>query len=346
MADARRPLDDERDHVTTTTRPGAVGSDATARSASGKVPRLRKQHVPMSRAEKRRIRMGILFISPWILGVLVFIGYPLIYSFIISLTRYSGMNTPTWVGFGNYVATFVDPLVHTAVGNTLFYAVLAVPIGIVVAIVIALAMNQDVKEISWYRTALYIPSLVPTFALSFIFVVLVNPQSGLVNEVLKAVGVPTTNLLGDPTTAKLVIVALAQMGAGNAALVFLAGMRGIPKTLYEAARVDGAGRARQFFALTLPLISPAILFNLITGISNGLQVFTEAYVISSGTGGLGSPDNGTLFYMLYLYKNAFSYAQLGFASAMAVLLFLAGMILSGLVYWLSRRFVNYDVSGE
>ncbi|WP_254787069.1 carbohydrate ABC transporter permease [Curtobacterium sp. MCBA15_001] len=329
--------------MTTTARPATAVRPATSTEGTGR--RARRRH-PWTPAEKRRLRVGIAFISPWIIGVAVFIAYPLIYSFVISLTRYSGMDAATFVGFGNYVAAFIDPLVHTAVGNTLFYAVIAVPVGIVVAIVIALAMNQDVKEISWYRTALYIPSLIPTFALAFIFVVLVNPQTGIVNQVLKLVGVPATNLLGDPTTAKLVIVALAQMGAGNAALVFLAGMRGIPKTLYEAARVDGAGPMRQFFALTLPLISPAILFNLITGISNGLQVFTEAYVISSGTGGLGSPDNGTLFYMLYLYKNAFSYAQLGFASAMAVLLFLAGMILSGLVYWLSKRFVNYDVNGE
>ena len=328
--------------MTTTTRPAT----ATRPTDPPGTTRRRGRKVPWTAAEKRRVRIGIAFISPWIVGVLVFVAYPLIYSFVISLTRYSGMNGATFVGFGNYVAAVIDPLVHTAVGNTLFYAAIAVPVGIVVAIVIALAMNQDVKEISWYRTALYIPSLIPTFALAFIFVVLVNPQTGIVNQALKLFGVPATNLLGDPTTAKLVIVALAQMGAGNAALVFLAGMRGIPKTLYEAARVDGAGPVRQFFALTLPLISPAILFNLITGISNGLQVFTEAYVISSGTGGLGSPDNGTLFYMLYLYKNAFSYAQLGFASAMAVLLFLAGMVLSGLVYWLSRRFVNYDVSGE
>ncbi|WP_261784208.1 carbohydrate ABC transporter permease [Curtobacterium sp. TC1] len=332
--------------MTTTTRSGTTapprmrtGGDAPARR------RPREKH-PWTPAEKRRLRVGIAFISPWILGVLVFIAYPLIYSFAISLTRYSGMADITWVGFANYVAAFIDPLVHTAVGNTLFYAVIAVPVGIVIAIVIAIAMNQDVREIGWYRTALYIPSLIPTFALAFIFVVLVNPQTGLVNQVMKLVGIPATNLLGDPTTAKLVIVALAQMGAGNAALIFLAGLRGIPKTLYEAARVDGAGPIRQFFALTLPLLSPVILFNLITGISNGLQVFTEAYVISSGTGGLGSPDNGTLFYMLYLYKNAFSYAQLGFASAMAVLLFLAGMVLSGLVYWLSKRFVNYDVTGE
>uniref|UniRef100_A0A942T150 Sugar ABC transporter permease n=1 Tax=Neobacillus citreus TaxID=2833578 RepID=A0A942T150_9BACI len=335
--------------MTTTTRTGTAAAPPSAPpTVRGRArPSARKrERTPWTAAEKRRFRLGIAFISPWIVGVLVFIGYPLVYSFAISLTRYSGMQDATWVGFGNYVAAFIDPLVHTAVGNTVFYAVIAVPVGIVVAIVIAIAMNQDVREISWYRTALYIPSLIPTFALAFIFVVLVNPQTGLVNQALGLFGVPATNLLGDPTTAKLVIVALAQMGAGNAALIFLAGMRGIPKTLYEAARVDGAGPVRQFFALTLPLLSPVILFNLITGISNGLQVFTEAYVISSGTGGLGSPDNGTLFYMLYLYKNAFSYAQLGFASAMAVLLFLAGMLLSGLVYWLSKRFVNYDVTGE
>ncbi|WP_416394596.1 MULTISPECIES: carbohydrate ABC transporter permease [unclassified Curtobacterium] len=334
--------------MTTTTRTGtAAPPRPTTRSitTAGSGRRHREKR-PWTAAEKRRLRIGLGFVSPWIVGVLVFIGYPLVYSFAISLTRYSGMQGATWVGLGNYVAAFIDPLVHTAVGNTVFYAVIAVPVGIVVAIIIAIAMNQDVREISWYRTALYIPSLIPTFALAFIFVVLVNPQTGLVNQALKLVGVPATNLLGDPTTAKLVIIALAQMGAGNAALIFLAGMRGIPKTLYEAARVDGAGPVRQFFALTLPLLSPVILFNLITGISNGLQVFTEAYVISSGTGGLGSPDNGTLFYMLYLYKNAFSYAQLGFASAMAVLLFLAGMLLSGLVYWLSKRFVNYDVTGE
>ena len=335
--------------MTTAARPGTTASPAgprTTETSRRRTGRTARERHPWTPSERRRLRVGLAFISPWIIGVIVFIAYPLIYSFVISLTRYSGMDAATWVGFGNYVAAFIDPLVHTAVGNTIFYAIIAVPVGIVIAIVIAVAMNQDVKEISWYRTALYIPSLIPTFALGFIFVVLVNPQTGLVNQVMKLVGIPATNLLGDPTTAKLVIVALAQMGAGNAALVFLAGMRGIPKTLYEAARVDGAGRMRQFLSITLPLLSPAILFNLITGISNGLQVFTEAYVISSGQGGLGSPDNGTLFYMLYLYKYAFSYAQLGFASAMAVLLFLAGMVLSGLVYWLSRRFVNYDVTGE
>jgi multiple sugar transport system permease protein len=257
------------------------------------------------------------------------------------MTRYSGMNAPEFIGLGNYTSAFQDPLVATSVGNTLYYAMLAVPLGLVIALIIAMAMNRNVKEVAIYRTALYIPSLVPAFAMSFIFIVFVNPQFGLFNRVLALFGGETTNLLGDPTGAKTVIVLMAQLAAGNAALIYLAGLRNIPETLYEAARIDGAGPVRQFVSITLPLLSPVILFNLITGISGSLQVFTEAYVLTNGVGG---PDNGTLFYMFYLYKNAFGYAQLGYASALAVLLFIVGMLMAGLVYWLSRRFVNYDVN--
>lgn len=308
-------------------------------SSSGRTGR--RPRPRMSSAERRRLRTGLLFVSPWIVGVLAFVVYPLVYSFVISLTRYSGMQTPSFVGLQNYVAAFTDPLVRTATANTLFYAGLAVPLGLLVAVVLALCMNRDVREVALYRAALYVPSLVPAFALAFIFAVFVNPQFGLVSRVLALTGRQNVDLLQDPTTAKIVIVTMAQLGAGNAALIFLAGLRNIPTTLYEAARVDGAGRWKQFTAITLPLLSPAILFNLITGISGALQVFTEAYVLTNGK---GDPDNGTLFYMLYLYKNAFSYASLGYASALAVLLFLAGMILSLLVYVASRRLVHYDVA--
>jgi multiple sugar transport system permease protein len=314
---------------------------AVARPAPAERTGARGKRHPLSQREKRSLRLGLLFVSPWIVGVLVFVAYPLIYSIAVSLTRYSGMTDPVWVGFGNYLTAFTDPLVATSTGNTLYYAVLAVPIGLVVALVLAMAMNRNVKEVAVYRTALYIPSLVPAFAMSFIFVVFTNPNFGVLNQFLKLFGGENTNLLGDPVSAKTVIVLMAQLGAGNAALIYLAGLRNIPTTLYEAARIDGAGPVRQFWSLTLPLLSPVILFNLITGISGSLQVFTEAYVLTNGVGG---PDNGTLFYMLYLYKNAFSYASLGYASALAVLLFIVGMLMAGLVYWLSRRFVNYDVS--
>ncbi len=301
----------------------------------------RSKKAPWTTREKRQLRVGLMFISPWIVGVIVFVLYPLVYSFAISLTRYSGMASPEWVGFGNYVAAFLDPLTRISVGNTLFHAGLAVPIGLVVALILALAMNRSVREVAVYRTALYVPSLVPVFAMSFIFIVFVNPQFGLFNRVLGIFGGQNVNLLGDPTTAKVVIVLMAQLAAGNAALIYLAGLRNIPSTLYEAARVDGASAWRQFRSITLPLLSPVILFNLITGISGALQVFTEAYVLTDGAGG---PDNGTLYYMFYLYRNAFSYAQLGYASALAVMLFLVGIVLAGLVFWLSRRFVHYDVA--
>lgn len=293
----------------------------------------------LSGREKRNLRLGLMFISPWIIGVAVFVVYPLIYSFVISLTQYSGMQTPTFIGLQNYIAAFADPLVHTAVGNTVYYMVIAVPVGLLVALLLAIAMNRNVREVAIYRTLLYLPSLIPAFAMSFIFIVFVNPQFGIVNRFLGLFGMPDTNLLGEPGLAKLVIILMAQLGAGNAALIYLAGLRNIPETLYEAARVDGASRFRQFLAITIPLLTPTILFNLITGVSGAMMVFTEAYIMTNG-----GPDNATLFYMLYLYRNAFSYGQLGFASALAVLLFLFGMVLAGLIYWLSRRFVNYDVS--
>jgi multiple sugar transport system permease protein len=291
-----------------------------------------------TRRERSNLRKGIAFISPWVIGFLVFVLYPVLYSFFISLTRYTGLRTPVWIGFQNYSRLLSDPLTWTSVYNTLYYTVLAVPIGIIVAILLALAMNCAIKEVAVYRTALYLPSIIPLFAMSFIFIVLLNPQYGLINTFLGLFGVPSTNYLGDPTGAKNVIVALAQLGAGNAALIFLAGLNGIPQTLYDAARIDGASRIGCFFRITLPLISPVILFNLITALSSGLQVFTPAYIMTNG-----GPDNGTLFYMYYLYKNAFSYAQLGYACALAVILFLAGLLLAFVLYTIAQRFVNYEL---
>ena len=315
-----------------------VGAPAPARTAAT-VGRTRSDR-GMTRADKRNLRLGLLFISPWIIGILVFVIYPVTYSIALSFTRYSGMAAPTWVGLQNYVTAVTDPLVAKATSNTLFFALIAVPLGLIVALTLALAMNQNVREVALYRTIFYAPSLIPAFAMSFIFIVFLNPQFGVFNQILNLFGGPNVNLLGDPTGVKIAIILMAQFGAGNAALIFLAGLRNIPKTVYEAARVDGAGPARQFLSITLPLLTPVLLFNLITGVSGALQVFTEAYIVTNGT---GDPDAGALFYMMYLYQNAFGFAELGYASALAVLLFLAGLSLALLIFWLSRRFVNYDV---
>jgi multiple sugar transport system permease protein len=300
-----------------------------------------RQHHAWTAREKRNTRLGLLFISPWIIGFCVFTIYPIVYSTVISFTRYSGMNRPEFIGMENYKSVFTDPLTAKSVQNTLIYAAMAVPVGLVVALLLAFAMNKNVREVALYRTALYVPSLVPAFAMSFIFIVFTNPTMGLFNIVLGWFGVPSSNLLGDPMTAKIVMVVMAQLGAGNAALIYLAGLHNIPATLYESARVEGAGPIRQFFSITLPLLTPTILFNLITGISGALQIFTQSFIMTNG-----GPDNGTLFYMLYLYNNAFGYAQLGYASAMALLLFIFGIALAYFVYWMSQKFVNYDVSAE
>ena len=307
------------------------------------VPAARSRARRMTKAKWRNLRLGLMFISPWIVGLVVFVGYPVVYSISLSFTRYSGMGAPTWVGVQNYVTAFADPLVSKAASNTLFYAMIAVPLALVIALVLAIAMNQSVREVALYRTIFYTPSLIPAFAMSFIFIVFLNPQFGVFNQILNVFNEENVNLLGDPTGVKIAIIMITQFGAGNAALIFLAGLRNVPKTLYEAARVDGAGPWRQFFSITLPLLSPVVLFNLITGVSGALQVFTEAYVITNGT---GDPDAGALFYMMYLYRNAFGFAELGYASALAVLLFLVGLGLALTIFRFSRRLVNYDVEAS
>jgi multiple sugar transport system permease protein len=307
--------------------------------ASITVPgRRRRRNAPMTQREKANLRKGLLFILPWIVGVAAFNVFPLIYSVIVSLTRYSGLNSPVWLGLQNYTRLFTDPIAGKSTYNTFFYLIFAVPIGLVIALALALAMNRKVREVSIYRAALYLPSLVPAFAFSFIFIVLMNPGYGMVDTVLGWFGVPSQNWLGDPTGAKAVIIALAQFGAGATALIFLAGLHNIPETLYDAAKVDGANTVRRFFSITLPLLSPVMLFNAINAVNAGLAVFTPAYIITNG-----GPDNGTLFYLFYLYKNAFSYAQLGYASAMAVVLFIVGVFLAWVIWMLSRRFVHYSV---
>lgn len=297
-----------------------------------------RQRPGLTRRERSNLIKGLLFISPWILGFLVVNVYPTVYSIGLSFLRYSGLQPPVWLGIQNYTRLLADELFWKSLSNTMFYAVYAVPIGIVVAIILALAMNRGVREVGIYRAAIYLPSIVPAFTLSLTYIVLINPQFGLFSYLLTKIGIPATNYLSDPTSAKLVIVSLAQFGAGATALIFLAGLRSIPQTLYDAARIDGANRFQCFFRITIPLLSPVILFALITGVSGALQVFETAYIITGG-----GPNNGTLFYMLYLYNNAFRYAQLGYASALAIILFLIGLILALLIYRFSQRFVNYEL---
>jgi multiple sugar transport system permease protein len=304
-------------------------------------PRLR-----LSAEDRRNLRTALPFVAPWIVGFVAFTVYPIVYSLYLSFTNYSGFGDATPAGFANYAHMVSDDLFWQSLGNTIYYTALAVPIGVVVAIALALMMNQNIPEVAVYRAAFYVPSILPLFALTFIFIVLLNPGFGLVDYLLGLVGIPAINWLGDARWTKFSIVLLAQLGAGGPALIFLASLRAVPSELYEAARLEGAGALRRFARITLPLITPVILFDLIYGTILGIQIFTPAFVLAGGTSGGGAytagPDNSLLFYVFYLYKNAFSYSDMGYASAMAWVLFILSVVLSFAIMRWSRYWVHYE----
>ena len=293
----------------------------------------------LTKGERHNLGLGLLFISPWIVGFLAFQVYPLYYTARISFTDYSGFGEPLWIGLENYRRLLEDDLFWKSLYNTLYYTALAVPIGAVVAMIMALAMNQRVPEVTIYRAILYLPSVLPLFAVSFLFMTLLDPVNGIVSRIMTSVGLPSVNWFGDPRWAKIAIVIMAQYGAGQVALIFLAGLKGIPISLYEAAMLDGAPAWRRFVNITLPLMTPVILYDLILGISLGLQVFTQAYIITQG-----GPANETNFYVLYMYNNAFSYGDMGYASAMAWILFFITFALAMLIFGWSRRWVHYETT--
>ena len=290
------------------------------------------------RKASRNLLVGLLFISPWIVGFFLFLVYPVISNFRLGMSEYSGFGEPEWIGLRNYQELLGDSLFWTSIYNTLYYVVLAVPLGVVVAIALALAMNQRVREVNLYRALLYIPSVAPAFALSMMFIWILNPRYGLFNHLLSFLHIPPINWLGDVRWSKLAIVLVAQFGAGQIALIFLAALRTIPSHLYDAAALDGAGPWRKFWNITLPLLTPTILYDLIIGIGLGLQVFVPAYIMTGG-----GPLNSTMFTALYIYKNAFEYGRVGFAAAVSGLLFLINATFAIIVFWSSRYWVNYHL---
>jgi multiple sugar transport system permease protein len=286
----------------------------------------------------RSLLTGLLFISPWIVGFFLFLVYPVLANFYLGLTQYSGFGEPQWVGVQNYAELIRDPLFWTSLYNTFYYVILAVPLGVFVAIALALAMNQKVREVAVYRTLLYLPSIAPIFALSMMLIWLLNPRYGLFNYLLSWWHLPAINWLGDVRWSKLAIVMVAQFGAGQIGLIFLAALRAIPSTLYDAASLDGASSWRKFIHITLPLLTPTILYDIIIGIGFGLQIFAPAYIMTDG-----GPLNSTMFTALYIYKNAFEYSRVGFAAAVSGILFALNAGLAVITFWSAKYWVNYSL---
>ena len=278
------------------------------------------------------------FLSPWLVGLLGLTLGPMIYSLYLSFTRYNLLSPPQWRGLANYRAMLDDPRFLHSVGVTLRYAVIAVPSILVVSLLVAMVLNQGMRFLSFYRAAFYLPSLVgASVAVSLLWRQMFG-DDGAVNAALRVVGITGRTWIGDPSTALYTLILLSVWTFGAPMIIFLAGLRQVPKELYEAAQVDGAGAVRRFVSVTLPMLSPLIFFNVLLTTVNALQAFTPAYVVSNGTGG---PADSTLFYTLYLYQRGFTNLEMGYASAMAWLLVVVLAVFTAVMFATARFWVYY-----
>ncbi len=282
--------------------------------------------------------VAYLFAAPWILGFVLFMAYPLISSFYFSFTNYSVLKPAKWVGLANYQELFTDEIFFTCLGNTAFYVVGAVPLGTVMAIALALLLNSKVKGLAVYRTLFFLPSLVPMVALGTLFLWVFNGDYGLMNAGLKTIGITPPNWLGDPAWAKWTLILIAMWGCGNAMIIYLAGLQDVPVSLYEAADLDGAKAWAKTKNVTLPMLSPVILFNVIMGMIGSIQVFAVPYVMFPG----GAPARSTYFFAAYLYDNAFQFQRMGYASAMGWVMFVITLTLTLVSMKLSEKHVHYE----
>lgn len=290
----------------------------------------------MGVVERRNLRIGLFFIAPWLFGLLAFYLYPIGASLYYSFTDYNVLQPPTWTGLSNYQAIFNDPLFWTALGNTLFMVVVGIPIYTVVDIAIALLLNAKVPGQAFFRAVVFLPTLIPVVVLSILWDRLLDPEAGLVNVLLQNVGINGPGWFANPDWAKPSFVIMSLWGTGNAVVIYLAGLQDVDKTLYEAADVDGANWWHKIRHVTLPSLSPVILFNVILAVIASFQFFTQAFIITNG-----GPINTTLFYSLYLYQNAFSYLHMGYASGLAWILLLITLALTVVILRSSARWVYY-----
>lgn len=294
-----------------------------------------------SRLARQEAAYGLVFIAPWILGFLLWIAGPMLFSLALVFTDWKILSAPRFTGLGNLVTLAHDKFVGIALFNTAYYTLIHVPLNLIVALGLAMLLNQRVRAMGWFRTLFYLPSVTPTVAYVVVWIWILNPDYGLLNLLLRQVGIHGPNWLGDPDWSKPSLILLNVWGFGSTALVYLAALQGVPETLYEAAALDGAGRWAKFRHVTLAMISPAILFNLVIGIINSFQIFTAAFVATNG-----GPVNSTLFLVLYLYNAGFRQFQMGYASTIAWLLFLIVLALTAIQFAGSRRWVFYESGAE
>lgn len=293
---------------------------------------------------KREAAAGYLYISPWIIGFILLTIGPMIASLYFSFTRYNIVDPPQWIGLQNYKKLlFDDPIFWQSVKVTLYFAVLSLPSSLVLGFILAILLNQKIPGVNLWRTIYFLPSVLSGVAVTLLWVILFNPQIGVVNAVLETIGIKGPGWFADPDWALPALVIMGLWGVGQNMIIYLAGLQGVPSDLYDAAKVDGAGAYQRFVNVTLPMMSPVLFYNLVLGLIGTFNYFTQAYVASGAvTKEMGGPVRSTLVYNLYLYQNAFRYNEMGYASAMAWVLFVIVLGLTALVFRSSSLWVYYE----
>jgi len=287
---------------------------------------------------RREMLFGYLMISPWVLGFIAFVAGPMLASVYLSFTNWRLIGSARWVGLENYRSMlFEDPRFWKALYNTAYYTLISVPLGTLGSLLLALLMNQKVRGIQFYRTMYYLPVVTSGVATALLWQWIFNPRFGLLNYLLSRVGIPGPDWLVSEVWSKPAFIVMSLWGIGGSMVIFLAGLQSIPEEFYEAAHLDGASPWQRFRHITLPLLSPTTFFVLVIGVIGSFQIFTSAFVITNG-----GPADSTLFYVLYLYQNAFQYFRMGYASALAWVLFVIILGLTLLQFRLASRWVYYE----
>ena len=296
-------------------------------------------NIPKKKIFNRKVREGLTgyaFASLWIFGLLSFTIYPLITSIYYSFTNYNMVDKPSFIGFSNYATLFTDDLFWKGFGNTMFQVVVGTIFSIVVGILVACLLNKPIKGIGIWRTIFYLPNVVSSVAMALLWTWIFNKDYGLLNQFLGIFGIKNINWLGDERLVKFSLVLMSAWGSGVTALFFLGAMKGIPPYLYEAANIAGVPKIKQFFSITIPLITPTILFMLVTSIIGNFQYFMMAYIM------VGKGTNNSAYYLAYyLYDTAFTYNRLGYASAISWIMFIVVIIIVGVIVKTSKKWVYY-----
>lgn len=292
--------------------------------------------------KQREMLAGLAFISPWFIGFLIFTAGPMIASLVLSFTDYDVLNPPEYAGLDNYERLLDDPRVEISLKNSFYYAALHVPLAMLVALGLALLLNRVGQAAGFFRTAFYMPSITPAVAIGTLWLWLLNPRIGLVNRGLAVLGIDGPGWTTDSDWIKPGIVLMSLWSVGSTVIIYLAALRNVPKELYEAAVIDGAGAWAKFRRVTLPMISGPIFFTMIVNTIASLQIFTEVYTMFFGKMRSGAASSAGLFYNIYLFRQAFEFLRMGYASAMAWLLFVIIFILTMIQLYISKRWVYYE----